>query len=105
MVVYKKTLRGWLAGTNLFLLSGALIGLFASLGIAFFDSEFQFSLQWKMLLLLALVSILQQWNAVSLTRINTYEKISTVQIFGNIRTFMTLIAGFILFGNTSFVTL
>jgi hypothetical protein len=70
-----------------------------------FHPDFENSFNWKISLLLLIVLILQQWNARSLTKINTYEKISTVQIFGNVRTFITLIAGFILFGNTSIITL
>jgi hypothetical protein len=49
------------------------------------------------------VSIYHNGNRVM--EINKTEKISTLQIFGNISTIITVIAGFLLYGKTSLITL
>ena len=44
-------------------------------------------------------------NGNRIMELNRSEKLSTLQLFGNISTFITVVAGFFIYGNTSIATL
>lgn len=103
-IIYRKSLSRWKMGTTLFILAGSITALFASVFLMIFE-KISWNMPWYILAILVISIIALQWNGQHLTEINSKEKISTVQIFGNLRTAFVLIAGFILFGDTSWITL
>jgi hypothetical protein len=72
----------------------------------FFNSEFwKTNIDVSVILLFVLLSVTMHFSGNQIMELNRNEKLSTLQIFGNITTILTLIFGFFLYGKTSLATL
>jgi hypothetical protein len=107
-VFYRLAIREWKYGRSSFVVLGNWIGSLMAIGLLCWYAEgrgwFSHFTPLVGLVFLGLaVSIYHNGNRVM--EINKTEKISTLQIFGNISTIITVIAGFLLYGKTSLITL
>lgn len=105
-IFYRKAIAMWPHGRNSFVLFGNWIGTVMSIGILLFGNHiWKDSYDWLVIPIFLILSFSMYHNGNRIMELNRNEKLSTLQIFGNIATILTIIAGFFIYGKTSIYTL
>jgi hypothetical protein len=95
----------WPYGRSAFVLVGNWIGAVMAIILLFVHSRDWIVFNWLPIVVFLGLTISTYHNGNKMMEINRTEKLSTLQLFGNVSTFITIIAGFFIYGNTSLATL
>jgi len=105
-IFYRKGIALWPHGRSSFMVIGNWIGSLFAIGIILFASAFWHTdMPWYVIPAFVALNLSIYHNGNRTMELNRSEKLSTLQIFGNIATILTIIAGFFLYGKTSLATL
>lgn len=92
-ILYRKAITAWPYGTNSFMLLGNWIGTAISILLLFFGEKYWKSdADWIVILVFLILSFSMYHNGNQMMHLNRNEKLSTLQIFGNIATILTIIS-------------
>lgn len=95
----------WPYGRSAFVLVANWIGAVMAIILLFVHSRDWIVFNWLPIVVFLGLTISTYHNGNKMLEINRTEKLSTLQLFGNVSTFITIIAGFFIYGNTSWATL
>jgi len=73
--------------------------------IVFGTMVWELDFQWIVIPVFLSLSLSTYYNGNRIMELNRNEKLSTLQIFGNIATILTIVSGFFIYGKTSLTTL
>jgi hypothetical protein len=105
-IFYRKAIAIWPYGRSSFVLFGNWIGTMMAIGILLFGNvNWGPDIEWYVVPVFLILAFSMFHNGNRIMELNRNEKLSTLQIFGNIATILTIVAGFFLYGKTSVYTL
>ena len=102
---YRLAIGMWPHGRSSFVFLANWIGSLMAVVLLFVHSRDWILLKWLPVVVFLGLAVSIYHNGNRIMEINRSEKLSTLQLFGNISTFITIIAGFFIYGNTSWITL
>ena len=98
---YRLAIGMWPHGRSSFVLLANWIGALMAVVLLFVHSRDWIALNWLPIVVFLGLAVSIYHNGNRIMEINRTEKLSTLQLFGNVSTFITIIAGFFIYGNTS----
>jgi hypothetical protein len=102
---YRLALSIWPYGRSSFVLIANWVGALMAIILLFAHSRDWIVFNWLPIVVFLGLTISTYYNGNNMLEINRTEKLSTLQLFGNVSTFITIITGFFIYGNTSWATL
>ena len=104
-VFYRLAIPLWPHGRSAFVVIANWIGAVSAFVLLYWYHDWLAQIHWTTILVFICLSSSLYYNGSTSMKLNKTEKLSTLQIFGNITTILTIIVGFFLYGKTSVATL